>query len=208
MSEIKTILVDVGDVLVTTKADVQFERIAELTRLSADDVKGLINGSNYVFEYEIGKLTTKEFIHHCNELLGVNISDEDFADAWNRVVESENSQILDLISKLGNKVQVIIASNTNEMHWIYIAQMISKFNINYEEALSYELGFRKPAVEYFKQLLVKFRLDASNCLFIDDRAENIECANKMGMSTIWHISEVKSCNELQNLLNSFDKSIS
>ncbi len=50
--------------------------------------------------------------------------------------------------------------------------------------LSGQVGQVKPEPEIFHTFLKRFNLEAANCLFIDDVAENIHTAQKVGFQTV------------------------
>ena len=52
--------------------------------------------------------------------------------------------------------------------------------------LSFECGMRKPELEFFQNILEKEQLIAEECLFIDDRIENIDAAIQLGINTHLH----------------------
>ena len=45
-------------------------------------------------------------------------------------------------------------------------------------------GFRKPALETYEHVAKTLNVDPSRCLFVDDRKQNCEGAEKVGMSSI------------------------
>ena len=47
--------------------------------------------------------------------------------------------------------------------------------------ISGEIGLVKPNTDIYEYLLEKHGLDASECLFVDDRADNIEAGEKVGI---------------------------
>ena len=47
--------------------------------------------------------------------------------------------------------------------------------------ISGEVGMVKPNENVYRYLLDKYRLDPAECLFVDDRADNIEAGEKLGI---------------------------
>jgi len=47
--------------------------------------------------------------------------------------------------------------------------------------ISGEIGMVKPNAEIYEYLLGKYSLKAEECLFVDDRADNIEAGEKLGI---------------------------
>ncbi len=48
----------------------------------------------------------------------------------------------------------------------------------------------KPQTEGFRRLLRKHRLNARQCVMVEDSAENLQAAKRLGMRTVW-VSEAK-----------------
>lgn len=58
----------------------------------------------------------------------------------------------------------------------------------------------KPNADIYEHLLRAYDLNAGECVFIDDRAENVETARVLGMSGIVFDNYVQACGELEKLL--------
>lgn len=96
--------------------------------------------------------------------------------------------------KAQNKYQLILLSNTNELHIDWVKAQIPFYEA-FKECfdafyLSHEINLRKPNTDIFNFVLNTHQLKPENCVFIDDNAENIETANNMGIKT-WHITPYK-----------------
>ncbi|MCR5651875.1 MAG: HAD family phosphatase [Lachnospiraceae bacterium] len=65
--------------------------------------------------------------------------------------------------------------------------------------LSYRVGTVKPGQEIYKLLIKRYDLVPSECVFIDDREENIRTATELGMNGIVHKSYENTLNELKDL---------
>ena len=50
--------------------------------------------------------------------------------------------------------------------------------------LSYEMGLVKPDAAFFHHILDSLDVQATDCVFIDDRAEKVESARKIGITAI------------------------
>ena len=67
--------------------------------------------------------------------------------------------------------------------------------------ISFEVFQLKPDPEIYETLLKKYALDPAECVFIDDRAENIETARKLGMKGIVFTDYETGRKELEGYLN-------
>jgi putative hydrolase of the HAD superfamily len=55
--------------------------------------------------------------------------------------------------------------------------------------LSYQIGARKPDAKIYQHLLEILNVDGSQCLFLDDRADNVEAACAAGIQAHQFIPE-------------------
>lgn len=62
---------------------------------------------------------------------------------------------------------------------------------------SYDVGIAKPNERIYQELLSRCNADPRACLFIDDRAENIQTARHLGMQTIHLIEPERLGDELR-----------
>ena len=66
--------------------------------------------------------------------------------------------------------------------------------------ISYQIHKTKPDPGIYSFLLQKYGLDPLECLFFDDRAENVEAAQKLGITAVQITSREKIGRQLEQLL--------
>ena len=66
--------------------------------------------------------------------------------------------------------------------------------------ISYEVQIVKPEPGIYKALLQKYNLKADECVFLDDRADNIEAAELLGLQGIVVKSYEQAEAELEKIL--------
>ena len=81
-----------------------------------------------------------------------------------------------------------------------VVENMSFFNEADGRVVSYEVGVVKPEQEIFKIFVDKYNLEPSECVFIDDRADNIEASIRAGMSGIVFKDIEQVLLELDNIL--------
>lgn len=64
---------------------------------------------------------------------------------------------------------------------------------------SYTVKTVKPEPEIYEILLKRYDLKAEECVFLDDRADNLETARKLGMQTILFVSYEQAVEELRRM---------
>ena len=67
--------------------------------------------------------------------------------------------------------------------------------------VSYEIHRVKPGREIYDTLLNRYDLDASECLFLDDRKENTDTAESLGIKSITIESRQHVNSVLDDILN-------
>ena len=109
-------------------------------------------------------------------------------------------RMLDLIKKLkSNGYKVYILSNTNASATKKHAES-GLFDLVDGMVLSYQVRKIKPYEGIYKELLNKYNLIPSECIFLDDRKENTDTANRLGI----HGENVEP-NNYDSVVNSLKK---
>lgn len=189
MSTIKTIIFDFGDVFINLDKPA-IER--ELIKLGIP--KALSPDMYHIAsEYEKGLISTEELIVHFNEKFP-NIATQDFIKAWNSIILDFPEHRLEFIETLSkqNKYQLILLSNTNDLHIEQVIENMSlprykRFKNSFNKFyLSQEIHLSKPSPSIYEFVLSENKLQAQQCLFIDDLKENTDAASKLGLHT-WNI---------------------
>ena len=84
---------------------------------------------------------------------------------------------------LKDKCYIGILSNLTILDKTRLDKQVGLENYDYV-FLSFELGIRKPNIEIYNKVQSKIPFPKSNVLFIDDRSDNIESAQKYGWNTL------------------------
>lgn len=100
-----------------------------------------------------------------------------------------NLKMFELVDQLKEKgIPVAMLSNIDDR----LAKVIRDFGL-YEPfdpcLLSYEIGLEKPDPKIYEVLLNQMSLPAHEIVFIDDKLENIEAAQKLGMDALLFTSQ-------------------
>jgi HAD superfamily hydrolase (TIGR01509 family) len=69
-----------------------------------------------------------------------------------------------------------------------------------EFALSYKVGFVKPAKEAYEYIADRLNVKTEECVFIDDRGHYVEAAKKLGMKGIVYVDFNQMKSELEQIL--------
>ena len=179
---ISTVIFDIGDVLVSANIkdyliadpEVPNEIVDELLKLwfiDKDEVDDTMDLDTY--REIVNKRMGVEFSKYIPKLFQYNI---DCVTAFDYTIP----MIQDLKDK-GYKVYYL----SNWSAWTYdLLQEAGKFDflkLMDGGVFSYDAGYMKPNEEIYKILLNKYKINPEEAVFFDDREENIEAANKLGI---------------------------
>ena len=180
-----------------------------MIKVIAFDLVGvLVNERDIVLSNEEEKL---------ERLFGPNLSDEDYLKKAKEIVCNEKNivnttevlinklykvkdkDIFKKIKKINSKVKVVIATN----HVSFVKEFInSHFDINYLDDLiiSAEINRIKPNLDFYEFILNKYKINATELLFLDDNIKNINGANVLGIKTIRVEKSINMIDEIKSYL--------
>ena len=182
---ISTVIFDIGDVLVSANIkdylmadpEIPNEIVDELLKLwfiNKDEVDDTMDLDTY--REIVNKRMGVEFSKYIPKLFKYNV---ECVTAFNYTIP----MIQDLKDK-GYKVYYL----SNWSAWTHdLLQGAGKFDflkLMDGGVFSYDVGYMKPNEEIYKIFLNKYKINPEDALFFDDREENIEAANKLGIHGI------------------------
>jgi len=151
--------------------------------------KGIMN------RFDVGKVSPREFFQSIEENLGLSISFDEFIPIWNDIFV-EDQEVSQIILSQKGRWRLGLLSNTDSLHFHYILSKFSIMRAFDKWILSYEVGFKKPAVEIFQKAIEWASVEPQKILFIDDIKKHVEVAISLGMQGIHFISAQQLKKEL------------
>ncbi|TGV01686.1 HAD family hydrolase [Flavivirga rizhaonensis] len=185
---IKTIIFDFGNVFINLNLEGHTQHALKAYEIETFSEEMIAFNSFY----EQGLISTAEFLEFYTENFP-KLSTKEFIDIWNFMLKDFPIHRLDFLKQLksDSKYNLILLSNTNELHINWIKKHISfyetfksYFDVFY---LSHEIGLRKPNQDIFEFALNENKLSAEECLFIDDNIDNINTAKELDLN-VWNIN--------------------
>lgn len=142
-----------------------------------------------------GEISTEQFLKALQDSLGVDVSADAVREIWCDIFSPwpEMERLAEEVINSGHKVYLL--SNTDPIHFQFLAKRISVLSRFAGLHLSYEVGLLKPDPAYFRLALQRFDLQPQNCIFIDDRPEHVESARSVGINALVHRGEVAEVRE-------------
>ena len=193
----KTIIFDLGNVLIDVDFRKMYNKISHLISYSFDESMLLLK--DLMTDYNRGELTAVLFYQKIVGILKLDISFTRFSDIWIDIFE-KNELIYDFAKTLDkDKFRIIIASNTDPLHYQYIKEKYKLDFIN-SEFLSYQEKEVKPELSFFYKLIDKYEIDLNESVFVDDILENVIAARNAGLTAYQNIDNQKTIAMLESFL--------
>lgn len=183
----KTVIFDLGRVIFNYSWEPMYAYFAELSGLSPQEVKDLIavNKDPMFQDFERGLLPTPDYIKYVEALLDVPITISQFAEGFNSIYEEAYDGIKEILGELELKYLLVALTNTNPVHTAEWKQRYADEIIYFSYIFcSHEMHSRKPEPMIYEQLLRSTGNRPEECIFFDDRADNVEGARAVGITAV------------------------
>ena len=196
---INSIIFDFGDVFINLEKE---KSIEEFKKLGLEGPNEELLIQNDLFEK--GQITDIQFVESFHKFIP-NASIEEITKAWNSVIGDFPLYRLEFLQLLSNKYRLFLLTNTDSIHINRFEHKVgmsfySDFYRCFEKVYySYEMGMRKPQPEIFTTILNKHDLSPKRTLFVDDKKENTDVAESLGLH-VWNLQVGK-----EDVVNLFDQ---
>ena len=180
-----TVIFDLGGVLV----NLDWDKVCSDLRDHSDslDIRSEVVNGPIVRSAMEGLLDSRAYHEALCQKLQAKLTYDEFVDVWKGLL-SANEAIVPLVERLKVDHRLILASNTDPIHFAHSVEHYPVLK-NFERYfLSYEMRLMKPDPAYYRDVLDRLDVPAGDCVFIDDRTENVEAARGVGIASIRFIS--------------------
>ncbi len=192
MATIKNLIFDLGGVILDLSVKDTLESFAKVSGLPLDKVKTLFVSSPEFEHFEKGEIDDAAFRDFVKRLYNVTVSDAEIDRCWNAMLLGIPKGKLDLLLELKKQYEVLLLSNTNNIHLSYINTKIVRPLVGvdsldqffHKSYYSHLMQMRKPDAEIFLKVLDDNHFKAEETLFLDDNADNIKGAASLGIQTV------------------------
>ncbi|MBI5378997.1 MAG: HAD family phosphatase [Nitrospirae bacterium] len=182
---IRLLLWDLGKVLVAFDHRLIAERLAPDAFGPYRDPERLFTAifhpaTGLVHAYDEGQVTSREFHALLRATCGLRAPYAAFARKWSAIF-APIPETIALLERLKGRCEQVLLSNTNALHFAYIAQHAPFIFLFDARILSFRVGLRKPDPAIFRLALDCADVAAEETLLIDDRPENVAAAEALGI---------------------------
>lgn len=195
---IRAIFFDLGNVLVKFDANIAAGKLSKAFGIGEAQLWQELFVSDLERSYTTGKISSLEFFNQIKARYPAQITFESFSEMWNDIF-TENDGMLDLVAALSKQYPLFLISNTNELHFEFIKQKFPVLKHFKRHFPSHEVGYRKPDEAIFRHALEASGQKPEESVFIDDVAEFVQAAKRVGIHSIQFTSPARLIEELKQL---------
>jgi putative hydrolase of the HAD superfamily len=183
---INTIIFDFGDIFINLDKQATMDGLKKLGLSEWNDDLDHLNK-----QFEMGKISQEKFLSGFQKHMP-NASVDEILTAWNAILLDFPLYRLEFLQMLSKKYRLFLLSNTDSIHIETFEQktgasFYSDFYQCFEKVyFSFEIGMRKPNADIYNYVLNKHELSAKRTLFIDDKKENTDAAQTLGIQ-VWNL---------------------
>lgn len=181
---IKTIVFDLGNVLVPFDFKPAYARLEPLCAYPAAEIPSRIRPTDLVWRFETGKVPPEQFFEELAVILELKMTYPEFRHLWNSVFLTEPLVPESLVAGLGGRYRLMVLSNTNAIHFPILKENYPLLRHFDDYVLSYEVGAVKPSAKMFEAAIARAGCGPGECFFTDDIAVNVEAARQHGMDAV------------------------
>jgi HAD superfamily hydrolase (TIGR01509 family) len=183
----KAVVFDIGKVLLDFDYGIAAQAMAAHCDLRPEQIRGALDHSPLLFEYETGLMSTAEFFARVQDAIGFRgdlaLFRRMFADIFTPMPE-----MVELHRQLRERrVPTFILSNTNELAVGHIRERYAFFAGFDGYSLSYEQRSMKPDSRIYEAVEEMSGCRGAELLYLDDRPENVAAAAVRGWQAIQHL---------------------
>jgi FMN phosphatase YigB (HAD superfamily) len=193
---IRTILFDLGKVIVDFDFDIAYRRMGALSGLEKEEMRSRLRVNNLVPDFEMGRIEAEPFVAEVNRRLGISLDCAGFAELWSAIFHRSPIIPESLLADLKRRHRLMLLSNTNTLHFAMIRNNFPHIGHFDALVLSHEVGALKPSAAIYQAAIAQAGCAPSECLFFDDLADNVAGARAAGMNAEQFVGMAQLCADL------------
>lgn len=188
---VDAIIFDFGNVLIDLDYPRVIREFSEVAQKNQHEIEELVVTAPILQRFERGMSTPEEFRAEINGLLGTQLPEAQFDRIWNSMLLKVPKARMRKVLEIGKRYDTYILSNSNIIHELAFEEMIMEAtgrasirDFVKEVYFSHEIGMRKPNLNAYEHVIEDIDNYPSRMLFLDDRLDNVEAAQKAGMKAV------------------------
>ena len=195
---IKTIIFDLGNVIVPFDFKLGYARLASLGGIPSAELPKRIRSTDMVTRFECGQIGSREFVEELSRLLELKTNYEDFCEIWSSIFLPPTLVSASMLEGLRRRHRLLLLSNTNAIHFEMVEANYPLLRYFDQYVLSYRVGALKPSPKIYEEALARAECRPEECFFTDDIELYVDGAKRAGIDAVQFRSVPELERELRN----------
>ena len=181
---IKTIIFDLGNVLIPFDFTRGYKGMEALSGLPAAEIRRRIASTDLVHRFESGLIEPQDFVARIGELLETSLPYEKFAEIWSSIFLPPTLVTEEIVEALHRNYRLLVLSNTNAIHFEMVRETYPLLRHFDGFTLSHEVKAMKPDPRIYAAVLAEARCAPEHCFYTDDIAAYVEAGRQHGIDAV------------------------
>jgi putative hydrolase of the HAD superfamily len=181
---IKTVIFDLGKVIVPFDFSRGYRAMAQSCAYTPEEIPKRIGSTDLVHRFESGQVEPEQFVEQLCGILDLRMEYARFCEIWSSIFLPDTLIPESLLEGLRRRYRLLLLSNTNAIHFQMIRQNYPLLRHFDDYVLSYEVGALKPSPRIYEEAITRAQCAAGECFFTDDIAEYVAGARRAGMDAV------------------------
>ena len=123
---IKTVIFDLGKVIVPFDFTRGYKKLEGLSAYSAAEIPKLLSSNDLVQRFESGKVEPEDFVRELSRTLELRVDFDQFCEIWSSVFLPETLIPESMLKGIKARYRLILLSNTNAIHFKMLEQTLEE----------------------------------------------------------------------------------
>ena len=177
---IKLVIFDLGNVLLKYDDSQYCEYLSKKYKIPYKKAAAVIE--RYDTKMYTGRMKNSEFLHNVSKSLDIPLAKLEFEGYFIRNAKI-NKKLINFALSLKRKYNVVILTNISSKRYKSMPKVFDRSQFDKVFASCF-LKMRKPNKNIYLYVLKKCKARPQEAIFIDDRKENVEGAERVGIKSI------------------------
>lgn len=178
--EVRALIFDLFGVVISFDENSVYRRLANHCRdpeLTFHAIQGLVSTPELI----TGQWTLEHLHQKLKSEQGLSLNLQQFTETWLTPYTAAMPGVAELLLELNSRYRLVLLSNVDRYYLEVIRDQHPELANFQVQLVSCELGLAKPEAAAFQAAVQACESSASECFFVDDKAENVTAAERLGI---------------------------
>lgn len=193
---IRTIIFDLGKVIIPFDFKHAYERLGPMCRYAPDEIPERLRNHDLVHRLESGAVEPREFLRELSEILELKCEYDEFCEIFGSIFATETLIPESFLAALRERYRLLLLSNTNAIHFEFVEREYPILAQFHRHILSFRVGAMKPSPKIYEAALEAADCAPEECFYTDDIPAYVEGARSHGIQAV----VFQDCQQIQREL--------